>query len=292
MAYVVDIYTFNNSKEYEYKFAGEYGGKNEKKRKWRKPTKEEEERRHQKEKETRIRRLIKANFQEKDLWCCLKYPEGTKVKPPDAKKDIQRFLRSLRTRYKRAGSELKFIYRMEVSSKGGVHFHIIVNRIWTEQTDVILQECWSRALALSVYKERGHPVSALGLVDFRPLYESGSYEQLAEYITKKPKEDSEEYRQLSFFDDEDQKTLATVSTSRNLIRPKPVRKKYQRWTVRKIVEDGVKPSPGYFIDKDSVMIGVNPFNGWTYIKYTEIRIKTRYGPEAKNACKYLPDDDG
>lgn len=282
--YIVDKWTFDNSNEYEYKYKGIYGARGEKRQKRRKPTKEEMEKVNQRNKETRIRRLIKANFSEKDLWCCMKYPGGVRMKPPDVKKDIQRFLRALRGEYRKRGAELKFIYRMEVGSKGGVHFHIIVNRIWSSQTDVILQECWSRALKHSAASERGQPIESQGLVDFRPLYESGSYENLADYITKKPREDTEEYKQLSFFNEEDQKALTSVSTSRNLVRPQPERKEYVRRTVRKIIEEGVKPSPGYFIDQDSVYIGTNPFNGYTYIKYTEIRLKTRYGPSLEDTA--------
>ena len=282
--YIVDKWTFDNSNEYEYKYKGIYGARGEKRQKRRKPTREEMEKVNQRNKETRIRRLIKANFSEKDLWCCMKYPGGVRMKPPDVKKDIQRFLRALRGEYKKRGSELKFIYRMEVGSKGGVHFHIIVNRIWSDQTDVILQECWSRALKHSAASERGQPIESQGLVDFRPLYESGSYENLAEYITKKPREDTEEYKQLSFFDEDDQRALTSVSTSRNLVRPQPERKEYVRRTVRRIIEEGIKPSPGYFVDKDSVYIGTNPFNGYTYIKYTEIRLKTRYGPSLEDTA--------
>lgn len=282
--YIVDKWTFDNSNEYEYKFKGKYGCKGERRSKRRKPTKEEMVKVNQRNKETRIRRLIKANFSEKDLWCCCKYPSGVRMKPPDVKKDIQRFLRILRTEYRKRNAELKFIYRMEVGSKGGVHFHIIVNRIWSSQTDVILQESWSRALKRSTASERGQPVESQGLVDFRPLYESGSYENLADYITKKPREDTEEYKQLSFFDEEDQKALTSVSTSRNLIRPQPERKEYVRKTVRKIIEEGITPSPGYFLDQGSVYIGTNPFNGYTYIKYTEIRLKTRYGPSLEDTA--------
>ena len=282
--YIVDKWVFDNSNEYEYKYKGLYGARGEKRQKRRKPTKEEMEKVNQRNKATRIRRLIKANFSEKDLWCCVKYPGGVRMKPPDVKKDIQRFLRALRGEYRKRGTELKFIYRMEVGAKGGVHFHIIVNRIWSDQTDVILQECWSRALKHSAASEQGQPIESQGLVDFRPLYESGSYENLADYITKKPREDTEEYKQLSFFDEDDQRALTSVSTSRNLVRPQPERKEYVRRTVRKIIEEGIKPSPRYFIDKDSVYIGTNPFNGYTYIKYTEIRLKTRYGPSLEDTA--------
>ena len=152
--YIVDKWVFDNSNEYEYKYKGLYGARGEKRKKRRKPTKEEMEKVNQRNKATRIRRLIKANFSEKDLWCCVKYPAGVKMKPPDVKTDIQRFLRALRGEYRKRAAELKFIYRMEVGSKGGVHFHIIVNRIWSDQTDVILQECWSRALKHSAASEQ------------------------------------------------------------------------------------------------------------------------------------------
>ena len=56
-------------------------------------------------------------------------------------------------------------------------------------------------------------------------------------------------------------------------RPKPERKTYFRWTMRKILEDGPKPTPGFYIVKDSIISGTNKYTGMSYLRYTEQRIK-------------------
>ena len=82
--------------------------------------------------------------------------------------------------------------------------------------------------------------------------------------------------------EESNKNLFTVSTSRNLIRPEPVKKNYAHWTMRKIIENGPTPTEGFRIDKDSIVTGVNPFNGYTYLWYRESRIKPVSRKEYEN----------
>ena len=269
MAYSKKIYRFKDSNEYEYTYAGKYGAKGEKRAKKTKPTKEQIKRQNQKNKEIRYRRLIKANFSQGDLWCCLKYPQGYRIPIEEVKKDLKKFLKMLRKNYKDKHQELKFIYRMEIGSRGGIHIHILVNRIWHTQTDLILLKAWEEVLRRrKITKKR-----ASGLLDYKSIYDSGGYQSLAEYITKQPAEDSEEYKQLSLFAPVQQKILLSVSSSRNLIRPEPQKKEIKHWTMRHILEDGPKPSKGYYIDKESVVCGINPYTGMSYLKYTEVRIR-------------------
>ena len=44
-----------------------------------------------------------------------------------------------------------------------------------------------------------------------------------------------------------------------------------------MVEEGIRPQPGYYIDPESVYYGINPYNGTTYLKYTECRLGTKDG---------------
>lgn len=282
MAYWHDIYRFSHSIEHEFKFAGKYGAKGEKRKKKVKPTPEQIALQNQRNKETKMRRTIKLNFRERDLWCCCKYPAGVRLSIKDVKKDRQKFMRILRQEYKKRGSPFKWVTRLEVGERGGIHFHILVNRLSTDQTDMIIADAWSRALATSEMQKVYKGQRTEGLVDYRTMYEAGDFKSLAEYICKQPKEDTPEYEQLSLFTKKEQKALLSVSTSRNLIRPIPEREKKRRWTMRKIIKEGPKPTPGYYIDKDSLYIGTNPYTGYSYCKYTEIklpesRIKTRYG---------------
>ena len=271
MAYSKKIYRFKDSNEYEYTYAGKYGAKGEKRAKKKKPTREQIQKQNQRNRVTRYRRLIKANFTQGDLWCCLKYPKGYRIDIEEVKKDLKKFLKMLRRNYRDKHHELKFIYRMEIGARGGIHIHILVNRIWHTQTDIILLKAWE-----TVLRQRRIPEKrTAGMVDYKSIYDSGGYQNLAEYITKQPSEDSEEYKQLSLFAPVQQKLLLSVSSSRNLIRPEPQQKEIKHWTMRRIIEEGPKPKKGYYIDKDSIVCGINPKTGMSYLKYTEVRIRGR-----------------
>ena len=39
-----------------------------------------------------------------------------------------------------------------------------------------------------------------------------------------------------------------------------------------MIEDGPKPTPGDYIDKSSIVSGVNKYTGMSYLYYTEIKI--------------------
>ena len=63
-----------------------------------------------------------------------------------------------------------------------------------------------------------------------------------------------------------------------MVHPEPERKVYSQRTVRKLVEQVMKtgqpvPTEGYYIDRDSIRCGVNPYTGMSYLHYTECRIK-------------------
>lgn len=253
MAYWLDIWRFRNSIEYEYKWQGNYGAKGEKRQKKIKATPEQIKKQNQKNREKYVRRLLKCNFVEGDLWITLKYPAKTRKPLYEVKKDFKKFIDSLRGKYKRRGQPLKYIYRVEVGRKGGIHVHMVINRIRGEDTDLLIQKTWKH-----------------GRVNFTSIYESGGYESLAAYITKQPDEEVE--KQLSMFPVEERKELISFNSSRNLIRPAPERKVYRKRTMRKLLEEGPKPAEGFYIDKNSIYSGINPYTGMHYLQYTEYRI--------------------
>lgn len=252
------IYEFPNSIEYEFTYSGNYGAKGEKRAKRKKATPEQIKQQNQRNRERAMRRLIKANFYENDIWCTLLYQKGTRKELSEVKKDMAQFLRRVKSRYKREGEELKFIYRLEIGKRGGIHIHFLCNRIKSTQTDLIIQEAWEH-----------------GRVNYENLQGEETFSKLASYIVKPlPEEQLEKLRK------DEQQGYSKVSTSRNLIRPAPEKKEYSKRTMRKLVRDGPTPTDGYFIDKDSVEFGTNPYTGMSYYRYTEIRTvkKTRYGP--------------
>jgi hypothetical protein len=250
--YEKEIWRFKDSIEYEFKFKGEYGGKGSKRAVKVKPSPEQIEKANQRKRSKNMRRLLKANFERGDLWCTLKYPKGSKPSLEQIKKkDLNNFLRRLKRKYKNLGTDLKYIYRLEIGSQGGAHIHIVLNRPPGVDADLMIQEEWKP-----------------GRVNIEPVYDT-EFTKLAEYIVKKPTE--EIYKQLSFLPEEQQKEFIKFSSSRNLIRPEPEKKKYTRRTMEKLIKDGPTPSEGFYIDKNSIYYGINPFNGMTYFYYTELR---------------------
>ncbi|MBQ8634468.1 MAG: hypothetical protein IJ420_12785 [Lachnospiraceae bacterium] len=255
MAHNIHSWYFKDSIEREIKWAGKYGAKGEKRSKRKKATPEQIARQNQQNKEKKLRRLIKANFLPGDLWCTLKYPKGTRKTTEEYKKDIVAFITRCRREWKKRNTPFKFIYRLEIGKRGGVHLHMICNRLDPEKgkpdTDIILQEAWQQ-----------------GRINYESLYDAGGFQALAEYIAKQT-----ETGQLSLFDKSEQKAYRDYSCSRNLERPEPEIKEYKRRTVRSLVQEGPEPTPGYYIDKDSVRQGINPYNGLSYCHYIEYRIQ-------------------
>ena len=260
MAYKQITFTFRNSREVSLFYDGRYGARGEKRAPKRKATPEQIQKQNQHNRERTVRHYINENFTEEDYWVTLKYPAGTKKSVPEMREDFTKFCRKMRYRYKKAGEEFKYIYRMEVGRKGGLHVHILLNRI--ENTDLYIKDCWI-----------GHPW-------ITTLYDEGGQEKLAEYITKKP--DDEIKGQLSFFPEEEREDLVRYGVSRNLRKPVPEVKEYSRKTVKKEIEliesgDYMKlATPGFYIDKNSIRIGVNPYTGRSYLHYTERRIRREH----------------
>ncbi|EOS75696.1 MAG: hypothetical protein OSJ60_01830 [Lachnospiraceae bacterium] len=254
MAHWLDTFRFPNSMEHEIKWIGKYGAKGEKRAARHRATPEQIKKQNQANREKYVRRLIKANFFPDDLWITLKYPKGKRKPLWEVKKDFTNFVSRLRYRYEKRGHMLKYIYRMEVGKRGGIHIHMIIPRIRGGDADLLAQEAWKKC----------------GRIHFESIYEYGGYEKLANYIVKQPDEEVE--KQLSLFPEEERKELLSYNSSRNLIRPEPERKYYRRWTVKKLTEEGPKPHPGYYIDKNSIRSGKNKYTGMSYLCYTECRI--------------------
>lgn len=260
MAYYREMYYTINTIENEYKWAGHYGRKGEKRAKRKKPTPAQMKKQNQRNKERKVRYLINANFYPNDYWVTLKFQKGKRPPLGHVLQAFKNFRRSMQREYKKVGEAFKYIYRMEIGKRGGIHIHILMNRAGEAQTDLLVKKHWKS-----------------GAVNYQTLYEKGGYKNLAEYIVK---EAEEEIRgQMSLFGEKEKRKLCTYGTSRNLVRPSPLRKTYTRRTVEKLVRDGPKPHEGYCIDRDSIYTGINPYTGYSYMYYTEMRIKPIMGRE-------------
>ena len=135
-----DIYRFIDSIEHEYKYAGNYGAKGEKRQKKQKRSSEDIQRQNQYQKTKRVRRIIKANFRQGDYWITLTYQKGESRSVKEVCKDLSSFLRRIRTAYTRQDTACKYIYRIEIGSRGGIHVHMILNRL--PDLDQALQSSW------------------------------------------------------------------------------------------------------------------------------------------------------
>ncbi len=253
MGYWLDIWRFPSSIEYEYKFAGNYGAKGEKREPKQKRTPDDIKRQNLYNKQKTVRHLIKGNFEKGDYWTTLTYKKGTGKSIKEISKDLQRFLAKLKRSYRKTGTECKYIYRIEIGSRGGVHIHLILNRI--DNLDILIMEKWEHGIA------------------HNELLDDGPYDQLAEYIVKPPSE--QQMKILRSFADEDVKKAIRYSCSRNLKKQEPERRIIERHTMRKIFNHDLKPTSGYYIDRDSIRRGINAYTGMSYLRYQEIKMTDR-----------------
>ena len=200
---------------------------------------------NQKNKEKRVQRLILMNFHEGDWHLTLTYrPDERPESMKEAKEQIQSFLGKMRAAYKKAGIPFRYIYVTERGKKGACHHHLIIEDInqGTIQTTKLVQKFWKH-----------------GNRSFIPLYQDGEFENLAAYIVKK--ETKEEGAGCSY------------SRSRNLIIPEPKIEKVHAHRWRK----EPKASKGWYIEKETLINGENPYTGNPYQSYRERRIRNEKG---------------
>lgn len=214
------------------------------------PTKESQKKANTRKAERTLRILMAENFQDGDFHIDFGYirkhgqPYRTKE---EMRKDIDVFLREMRKLYKSVGQELKYIHVMEVGSKGSRHHHLVINHIDTR----LVQAAWKKA-----YPENS-------IIHFHPLDTNGDYSRLAAYLIK--------------YTD---KTVGTEEAlqgkrwncSKNLRRPIP---EYRIIKDRNQYYTEPKPYKGYYVDKDSIKVGVHSpeFCGYGYLSYRMVRLE-------------------
>ena len=190
--------------------------------------------------EARLARLINANFGYGDYHLVLTYRKDLRPSPEEAKKRLAKFLRVLRREYKKYKAELKYICVTEYLNTA-IHHHLIINGI-EANINKIVRDCW----------EWGSP-------HFTPLDDTGQYRELAAYFIK---ETSKTYKA------NDGGAKQHYTCSRNLVKP------VKKTTIIKSINwlDTPKPKKGYYIDKDTVYNGINPFTGAPIQKYTMVKL--------------------
>lgn len=230
------IYRMPNCIYVELSHSGRYGAPGMPRRKKQNVTKEAQEKANQKRREKLMAMKINMNFLPGDFHLVLTYTRENRCGMEEAKKNLKRFLEKLRYRYDKVNEQLKYIAVTAVGERGAVHHHIIINNI--EGTTMK----WIRK-----YWEMGRPY-------FTPLDEEGDYRKLAQYIFKQDTSGE----------------IHAYTCSRNLVMPTP------EVTIMKRATFGEpKPKKGYYVEKESVFIGINPVTGFLYQHYTLRKVRRK-----------------
>lgn len=197
-----------------------------------------------------LTRKLNANFDEKS--CHLIFTYRTEERPTleESVKRIRNLLRNLGREYKKEGGELKYILVTEYH-RGKVHHHVVVNGMPSGRTLETANSKWK-----------------YGYIKCSMLDDTGQYRKLAEYLIK---ETQKSYKEGKI-------GKQRYTSSRNLIIPKSKTKtvKADRWL----------PEPripkGYYLDKDTLYNGTDPFTGRLVQKYTLIELRIERGVKYGN----------
>ena len=240
MAYKKKEYKYKNAIEVVEYHNGRYGAPGEKRLKKKKITPEQIAKRNQYNKERTCLRKMRSHCNVNDYFFTLSYEK--EKRPADmgrAKEDFRKFIKELRTVFKKIGVGMKWMRNIEVGSKGAWHVHVVMNRI--TDLDIYIRQCWRH-----------------GMVHFKMLDPRKEFEDLAKYMTKTERTDPR-LKETSY------------STSKNLPIDEPKERIYSHWKTW----HNIKIPEGFYLDPDLFHEGVNPCTGYKYRTYTLIRIVRR-----------------
>ena len=225
----------------EKSFTGRYGAPGQKREKKHKATPEDIERQNLWNSIKKLTRKMNANYTAGDHHVILTYRRENRLSVEQSEKAIAKFLRVMRGAYKKAGLPFKWVLTTEYKTKA-IHHHLVINDGFEYgiNTMRLVQELW----------EYGRPKEV-------PLDDTGDYKGLAAYFVKETAVKNNEKPKTSYH------------CSRNLVTPEPEVEIIDAKTFSK----NPKPFQGYYIDKNSLIEGINPVTGFLYQHYTMIRIK-------------------
>lgn len=252
MPYVERIVRAGKTIEIDRYYTSQYKRKDIKRSDKVKPTKESQKKANTRKAERDLRLLLAENFQDGDWHIDVGYirkrgqPYRTKE---EMRKDADVLLRELRSLYKKAGHVLKYVHVMEVGDKGARHHHLVINNPGIDTKAV--QACWKKA-----YPEDSK-------MHFSPLDTNGDYSKLASYLIKYTDKTVGTERALQG---------KRWNPSKNLRRPEP---EYRIIKDRNQFYTEPKAMKGYYVDKDSVRVGVHSeeFYGYGYLSYRMVRLE-------------------
>lgn len=210
-----------------------------------KPTSEQQKKVNTKKAERSLRLILNENFSNRDIHLVLPYTRARgepSVSKEQMRKDIDKFIDPLRTEFKKSGKELKYIHVMEIGTKGARHHHLVLNC-----DDIhLLQRLWTKAR-----------------VQIFPLDENGQYAKLASYLIK--------YTDKTV-GTEDELQGRRWNSSTNLRHPEP---EIEIISSHEWYRTEPKPYKGYYIEKESVEVGIhNPeYSGYGFFRYRMIQLE-------------------
>lgn len=214
-----------------------------------KPTPERVKKANRRKAETDLRRLMNANFTDRDYSLTLTYRDEEKPKSiTDLREDAAGYAKRLTREAKRLGIPFRFIYCVG-AGKHRRHIHIMVSAF----PDMgIVSDAW----------EKGH-------VGMTRLYSNGNYGELAAYYIRNAEDTREEEK------DQGLKPRRRYNTSHNLIKPKVTKEKIHSKEFRKTP----RPMKGYQIIKDTIVSGISDLTGMPYLSYIQIKDKDYAGDQ-------------
>lgn len=247
MPYVQRISKAGNTIEIEKYFTSRYNKKGVIRKTNKKPTKEVQKKINDKAAERKLRLLINNNFGYGDYHIVLTYRQekGSELKSREEMKvDNNKFIRKLRTLYRRNNQELKYIHVMEIGSKSARHHHLVING----GVDIMkINDLW---------KDNGY-------IEYIPLDDSGQYKKLAQYLIK--------YTSATMGTD-NQIQGKRYNPSRNLVQPNV---EVEIIVKREIFKNKAVERKGYYVDKETVLSGqyAMEYGGYEFIRYTLVKLK-------------------
>lgn len=202
-------------------------------------------------------RKVNHNFTMDDLHLIPTFKKEKRPIVADGRKIFEELIRKARKKYSKAGLKLKYFYafgfldKEEAENQSGdynhnetvPHFHLIVNyidiRIWTE-----------------LWREYGR-------IMIFPLDQNSNYAGLVNYFFEHTKNN---------FRAENSPMKQRYGCSRNLIDPPPPKKKVVKADSWRETPKAIK---GYYIDTDSIRMGVSEITGYPYQFYRMVKINPR-----------------
>ena len=127
--YQQKVWRSENRIEHAVYWKGKCGARGEKKAKKQKATPEQMRKQNQINRINTLARTISLNFYPNDYWTCLKYRAGTRKSIEEVRKDFRLFRDRMTRAYKKRGEDFKYIYRIELGKRGGIHIHILSGKL-------------------------------------------------------------------------------------------------------------------------------------------------------------------